>query len=401
MRKANQQIKTTAEVSYSSENAVEKALDSFDANSKARSEYKRKIVREKRQIRAAKETISSYSRSIKAGEEVLKKWKTELAALPESTMTVDEVKALFGKIAGLPWVAKVKVGEDGVVITTATEALKTVFHRRIVYKNGERAHELLQSPLTLPMPTYNIFVKLTNLGNSFHRSSGLAIQLAEPETLKSHPDPDQLGLQQAGRAHWASNETRGFTGDSTDVRWGELCLSDYDTMLHSAGKTGIIELLNEIVMFLQGAGWAHAYRSKLEWAATLGFYPYFTNLLRPMNVSETYQSIQADTRRRLPEYLKQNGLTQHEYDFGSLPNGERLDGVETLLDEAATLIDRAPDFGYTIVQQGYGLGAGTGNIPLNTTGVNANERLVEQALRQIRANAIDEVATPFIRDRLP
>lgn len=300
--------------------ALEKSIRFLDLNEKRRYELLETTKRLKRSVRDYKNEITKYSKIIRDFMNKIKLSTTELENLGESSTTIETVREQINSIGKLQWVSKVTLSEDGtsILLKTRPGILKTVFHKRIVYKDGARIEELLTSPLVLPLPNYEIIVQLAALGGSFDRNNSLSVRLIDTDVLKFMPDPNQLGWVMSANAHWASGESSFTLGmNGVEGKWGALCLRDYASDLQESGKKGIIDLLNDTVMFLQNAGWANAYRPKLQWAVTLGFQPYYDNLVRPLLDSETFEQIKTSTRERLSKYLEENNMTEHMYYFGA------------------------------------------------------------------------------------
>lgn len=321
MKKANQK-NTKAEV-ITSVATLKRATDFLDENS-------RKLTKKKEQIKSSEDNIDYCEREIEERkrtvielEQGLVFLKKELDDMPKNPGVVMKTKRMIENIGNLPWVSRVHLRGDSIIIDTRENSLRTVFFKRLVYKNGNRAEELLEKPLVLPMPRYQICIRLDNMGGTWDRNNKLQIRLLEPSSLKFHPNLNELGLYQTSYAHWASHETPS-NSDTSEAVWSDLCLNNYISVLRDSGSKGLSELLNEIVMFLQQAGWASAYRSKMDWATTLGYQPYCTELLRPLLDNETFESVQKDMRKRLPQFLSDNGLTQHMYDYGALAEGESV-----------------------------------------------------------------------------
>lgn len=321
MRKANQPNSAPAEF-VADERSLELAVTHMDVAAKNRNAHQVRIDRAKRNIRDIKQNITRMSRDIRNISEEQKRYEVELAAMPVATMTVEDVKKQFDGIIKLPWVEKV-VLLDGIVllIDVRPGVLKTTFYDRVVYKGGQRVNELLHRPLSLPMPTYQIQVNVQNMGNSWHRNPSLSIRLKDPKTLKFNHPPNELGLTQAASAHWATHENQWHEGRG-EAEWSDLCLEDYRGILVDAAKEGLPDLLNAVAVFLQESGWARAYRTKIAWFSTLGFEPYYVQLIRPLQEGETFEQIQASNRNRMSSFLQENGLTQHIYDYGSPAEGE-------------------------------------------------------------------------------
>lgn len=347
MRKANQQPSAPAELTLPALSALEKLAPHIDETARVREHAKNKLTNDKASIRRWKEQITALSTAIKNSEVSMKAQSESLKAMPKSEVDGENVKAQLEKVAKLPWIAKMKLEGTGLLITTREGALKTTFYKRIVYQQGSRIEELLPAPLTLPLPTYEIYLDLKNMGRNWDRSNNLELRLADPKSLLFHVE--ESGAVQNAQAHWATS-SGGWSAKvpEREASWSGLCLSQYASILEAAGKKSIADLLNEVAMYLQNSGWAHAYRQKMDWVMTLGYGPYSTYLLRPLLPSETFASIQEDMRRRLPEFLSKNGLTQHMIDYGSFKENEPLpQNPFTLIRDDAT-------FTYTMRDTGIG-----------------------------------------------
>ena len=305
--------------------SIERALTHMDVVAKERAGVESMIHSRKVNIRQMKQEITRISRRIRQENEAAATEEVTLAAMPKATMTKDDVIAKLREVANLPWVEKVTLSNDTrLTIKTRANTLKTTFFNRVVYKGGVRVRELLPRPLTLPMPEYELNVDLRNMGSGWHRSPSLLLRLANPSILTHHPkDVANLGYSFAAYAHWASHESPPYMGGSNSAaNYSDLCLQDYRGQLSNAGNTSIVDFLNEVSIFLQESGWAHAFRQKEEWMCTLGFQPYVEQLMRPLADGETFESIQATTRERMAGFLSENRLTQHTYDYGSAADGE-------------------------------------------------------------------------------
>lgn len=327
MRKANQSNTPGTLVIEGS--SLEAAVAHLDVNSKARREKERFIERIKRSRTDYKREITRMSKQLSRTDDEEKKAKAELAVMPDAMLSLEGARSMFETIAKLPWVGEVKLINGDLIITTRSGVLQTTFYDRVAYSGGRHQVELLEAPLVLPMPTYQLYLRLSAMGQpgAWDRSSALQIRLAEPRSLAFMPDARAFGMSQAGYAHWATYEqpVMGPKGPAEAV-WGDLCLNRYREVFDKTNKAGLLDFLNEVVIFLQGAGWANAYRPKLTWAITLGFQPYTDNLTRPLLASESFEGIQSDRRQRMTAFLVANGLTQHMYDYGSMADGE--DAVE-------------------------------------------------------------------------
>lgn len=324
MRKATQinQPKQQGTLVVEGAASIKAALGYLDANAKRRGEAERNIKHATDSIRMYKQDITRLSKGIREKEEARKKAQTELEALPLSKISEADVKAQLESITKLPWVAKVKLMDNRLFVDTLPGALKTTFYKRYVYSRGRKIMEPLHEPLTLDMPTYQIFVNLENLGGNWDRNDALQIKLLDVQAMQFMPPSSECGFNQAAYAHWATSESYWFQGSGhREANFGPLCLNQYRGVLDSAGAKGLSELLNEVVLYLQQAGWAHAYRYKLDWATQLGYQPYMFNLTRPLLPSETFESVQAASRVNLPKLLREYGVSQHMYEYGSEAEG--------------------------------------------------------------------------------
>lgn len=320
MRKANQHTEKINELIIEGVTTLKDAVLFLDVNAKRKAEKTLQLKNTTEKIRNYKSSITVASRNIKSEESLRKEYERQLSELPDAGIDEEGVRSQLESIAELPWVSKVHLSGSTLFIDIPQGALKTVFYNRYVYGGGAYVEELLPAPTLLDMPAYRLFLNLGNLGNGWNRSRNLRLCLAEPGVLVSMPNPKGFGLTQASYAHWATHESP-YTGAGGETMYGELCLNQYDEVLRNAGSNGLLDLLNEVAIYLQNSGWANAYRTKMTWAVTLGFAPYTDYLTRPLLSGESFKVIQEEMRHRLPLFLKENGLTPHMYQYGTESDG--------------------------------------------------------------------------------
>lgn len=317
MRKANQ-VQMEGELVVS-DPMLDTVVSLLDVSAKVRSQKQSDVTNVTRQIRTNKMQITQLSKRIGELDTQRKVLQKELDETPVSETSKDSILAQLTAISKLPWVAKAEVTEIGhtLLVDTRAGALKTVFHKRLAYDGNDTAEELLPEPLKLDMPTYQIRIDLRNMGGNWDRSGALMARLLDTQSLHYMPD-SSFPYRQGSYAHWASNESYWYPEQGRQSEFSGLCLNDYRSLMTEKGKLKLIDLLNEVVIFLQSSGWANAYRPKLRWAVTLGFQPYTHHLTRKLGNHESFDDIQDDLRTRLPKYLKENGITQHMYDYGTM-----------------------------------------------------------------------------------
>lgn len=327
MRKANQTNTAAAILAIDGNevNALEIASSFVDTVARNRLKVSASIANTKKTTTSAKREIMRLTKLIMQNKEVIVAKEKELAAFPDSKLSIDAMKQQLEQITKLPWVESVLLKDSGhsIIVRTRENVLKTTFHNRMVYQKGQRALELLDKPLVLPMPQYEIHVRLQNMGHSWDRNNNLSIRIPDISGFVFMPDVNDIGWNQVVHGHWAAGDN-GRMAAHREGDWGALCLNHYADSFEKSGKHSIIELLNEIVVYLQNAGWANAYRNKMEWAITLGCQTYITKLTRPLLQNESFEMIQEDTRVRLPAYLKEAGISQHEYQYGAPAEGEQI-----------------------------------------------------------------------------
>lgn len=307
MRKANQN--TTPTEVIATEADYEGSLQYLDAGERKRETIKKSITRHKRNITNNENYVTHYQTELEKSKEALAKEEKALADIPENKFGVEGFKAVIDKVASLPWIGNVVLKGTELTVTTVPGVLKTDFYERMVLGDGSRCTELLPEVLTLPLPSYEIRLALTNMGGTWANNNALSIKLAMPSEYSSFTELS-CSWSHEPHAHWGSHDNRGG--------WATLCLGDYDRSLTAAGKEGIVELLSELAIYLQQSGWASAYRNKLAWSILLGNPVYNKYLTRGFNKGETIEEIQKAKRDNLQEWLKKNNLTHNQLQYGSL-----------------------------------------------------------------------------------
>lgn len=271
-----------------------------------------------KQIKKYELNIKECLATNKSHNETITDLQKQLEAVPPSTYTLDSARAEIARCKALPWISSFALTRDHwLSITTVPGVLKTKFYQGLAYHASHRTEELLSVPVTLPLPTYTIEIDLSNFlrGEAWTRNQavlrmGLAIR-AECSTFIS-----DMGWNHEPHAHWATNESGRSAG-----QLGDVCLGDYTANLHVASNRGLYEFLNELAMYLQTAGWSQAYRPKLTWACYLGNPTYNRYLIRQVESQEALDAIADKNRADLPGFLKKNGLSMHEYLYGSAVEG--------------------------------------------------------------------------------
>lgn len=347
MRKANQ-IHDKAKITKME--GLETTLRYLDPIAAKHYDLSAGITAYKNNIKAQKSELTRGAKRLSEYEERREQMEKELSELPPSKYSKDNVEELLDGVVSLPWVQELQLNGEYIVLTTKVDALKTVFYNRLAYGSGERVLELLDKPLLLPMPQYDIALKLSNIGGDWDRNNSLRVRLHDPKALKFYAPKNELGLVPEGYAHWATSENPWFymnANGAAEATWANLCLNEYARVLRGAAKTSLVDMFNEVVTYLQSAGWASAYRPKITWAVLLGYQPYYEQLLRPMMSFESVDSIQKSNRERLPKFLEDNGLSQHEYEYGSRPQlsaREAMDEEERIARRAMALNDSGAVF---------------------------------------------------------
>lgn len=318
MRKANQ--KSPAKVLSISESEYQNTIGYLDRGARKRSDFENNINRNVQHCRTIEQQIVSLQDDLRRRKQDTKKLTEQLAELPPSTFTIDDFKSLIAKIAALPWVASVGMANGYLVVGTRQGVLKTDFYNRMVIGNRDRVVELLPEILTLPLPTYELRINLANMGSTWARQeNNLAIRMSDPLEWNSFAASGGSWVHEP-HSHWATNRHC--------EQWADLCLGDYESVLIKAGKEGLMEFLQELVIYLQSSGWSGAYRNKMAWAILLGNPLYNKHLLRDFVAGETIDEITTATRTSMDEWLKKNNLTSHEYYYGSRPAYEHGDDEE-------------------------------------------------------------------------
>ena len=305
MKKANQ---TPGTATYT-ERDLKELLSYLDTGARKRSNFEANIKREADKARNLEKQITIAGADLEATKLNLTKLETEFAALPEDGMGIEEGKALMDKIAGLPWVERVELNTNILHIFTRQGVLKTDFYNRMVIGNGNRTNELLMEVATLPLPQYEITLDLRNMGSSWAVNPALSIRLSNPQDYNSFQAMEGGWEVHEPRPHWACNNNPGD--------WGTLCLGDYDKNLFEGAKRGLLGLLEELAIFLQRSGWSSAYVNKVAWSTLMGNPVYNQYLLRAFRPGEDVDSIVADNRKRMADFLKANNLTSNMYQYGS------------------------------------------------------------------------------------
>lgn len=305
---------------YISDAELERVLPHMNSTTRKRvviecevTSLKHNIKAHENNIKASKASIISSEKTIEEDKKMLEKSEKALKEVPNEAYALDELKAEIRQVAELEWVQTVHLKEGYLYITTKPGVLQTEFYERMAYYSGYRTTELLEEPLTLPLPTYSIRINLVNMGNAWTRSNALNMQLATPAETQMYNNGKSAGLSHQPFAHWATNES--------PYAWGSLCLGDYDHNLIEAGKRGLIEFMSELAVFLQSSGWSSAYRNKLVWAATLGFAPYEKFLLRAAEGRDDLTRISSERRSGLAAWLKKHGVSINRFMYGSDAGG--------------------------------------------------------------------------------
>lgn len=304
MKKANQAPGTAQYI----ENDLEGLLGFLDQGARKRKTFKQNLEGQIARSRGLESTIAMATTDLEKSKADTIKMQAEFDAMPEAGMTIEEARELLLKISNLPWIEKIELDANMLTLFTRDGVLKTNFYNRMVIGDGNRANELLETPVLLPLPKYEIKLDLRNMGSTWAVNAALSIHLANPIDYSDF-QAEEGGWIHEPRAHWGCN--------NNDAGWGTLCLGDYDNMLFKASKQGLYELLIELAIYLQNSGWSSAYVNKVAWATLLGNPVYNKHLLRGFAPGETVDGILQDTRKRLAEFLKANNLTSNMYHYGS------------------------------------------------------------------------------------
>lgn len=308
MRKA-ESVKVEKTVSASDTN-IKNATGYFDAGNRERMQLEDKIKQTENELTNWIEAQQEANRQTESLKGTLEKNKKKLADIPASSVDEAKVKEVIAALSALPWVSIVHLGRDYLRVTAIPGALKTTFYNQAVYKGGRTDYELLDAPLLLPLPTYDIAIKLSGLGGSrWANSNNLMLRCGSHGEFETFDFEEDMGLSSHHTAHWATNRNA--------FDWNNVCLGAWEEQLTQAAKEGVVELFNSIALFLQLSGWQGAYTSKNGWAATCGFIPYRLQLRRALGKRESHTSVRDHNRDALPGFLEKFGISSGMYETGS------------------------------------------------------------------------------------
>lgn len=349
MKKAKKsETETSVDLGFSDKEMTELATF-LDVSNSSAAKLRKKIKLVESRLREDVRSIETYTTYVKdytenkiEREKELATAREKLAALPQSTYTVETAREEIKRCRELPWIASINISNGWLTITTVPGVLQTTFYQRLAYFEGHRTEELLEAPITLPLPTYTLVICLENFQNqaSWTRN-GNALRLGLAIPSEASVFLPSMGWNHEPHAHWATNEQGRRAGET-----GDVCLGDYDSNMTAASKRGLYDFLNELAVYLQTSGWQSAYRNKLSWAALLGNPTYNRYLTREVESRKELDQIVEKNRGSLQPFLKKYGLTMNEYLYGSVGSDETAveDGIIARAQELLVDADMAVEF---------------------------------------------------------
>lgn len=240
---------------------------------------------------------TTYLRDMEGLIKSISEENERLAAIGEPAKkaepSLEVAKAQLDALAKLPWVQE--VSSDGGLLRVKTQPgmLKTLLDRRIVdFGGGVYRNEYLAEPVMVPMPQYEINFNPGNAGkgNWASNANSLGIRLINTEDTSKYIG-GKVFARQTAYPHWASNGSHGHDN------WNSLCLGEYAADLNTASIKSLTAFFEVLATYLQTSGDEHAYRSKADWALTLGKPEYNEHTLRTAIAGETTEMVEERYRR--------------------------------------------------------------------------------------------------------
>lgn len=268
------------------------------------------VAKLERTIPTYEQNVTYHADQLKQAEGGLRNTKLKLHKMrkdmPEETVaSLEDMKRSLEEVAALPWVQEVRIVNGWLIVRTRKNALQTTFDQGVVDLGGGEYEVEFIEPVTAPMPQYDIYVELANLGLPMsNKADRLQVRLIDEYDV-SHFTAGKVMIQ-APFAHWGSNGNPRL-GDVQDI-----CFGDYETDIMEAAVKGLVPLMTEIAVYLQiSDDGGNAYRTKYEWGMQIGKKEY-EFLLRKVEKGETRGDIQAKfkqdfKRLRQPENAKEPG----------------------------------------------------------------------------------------------
>lgn len=228
-----------------------------------------------------------YARMAEEQADYAKAEEKKLKELPDESVTETEALTIFSQLSALPWVEAVLPNYPNagwLTLRTRPNSLFCTFYDRIVNVPGVEVKEVLPKPMKVAYPQYYISVNALILkgelqrGHSMCKNGGL---LFMDLVLPTAAADLMTKVSHYRYAHFAS----------AGSGWSDICLGEHAAEVNSAFQKGIVAGFDAIAGYLQTAGSGHARRTKLKWAISLGYPPFYKVMYREKVEGEDLNAI--------------------------------------------------------------------------------------------------------------